>query len=188
VRVVIVPGLRGESAEHWQTHLAAMLPEAVTIPPLGRAELSLHRRTAQLECAVEQAQGPAILVAHSGGALTVVHWAAVTRQQVHGALLAVPPDFDHPLPEGYPAMVQLQAAGWLPVPRRRLPFRSIVTASQNDPLARFERVAELAAAWGSELVNLGDVGHLNPDSGYGPWPDALSFIERLRRTAPAERV
>ena len=36
----------------------------------------------------------------------------------------------------------------------------------------------LARGWGSALVDLGEVGHLNPASGYGDWPQA----EHLRST------
>jgi predicted alpha/beta hydrolase family esterase len=60
-----------------------------------------------------------------------------------------------------------------------LPFPSIVGGSRNDPLARFERVAEMAAAWGSRLVDLGEVGHLNPAAGYGQWPRAEALIREL---------
>ncbi|WP_205169952.1 alpha/beta hydrolase, partial [Burkholderia sp. LMG 13014] len=65
---------------------------------------------------------------------------------------------------------------WTPLPTERLPFPSIVAASRNDPLARFERVEALAAGWGSQLVDLGEVGHLNPASGYGEWRDAERLI------------
>jgi predicted alpha/beta hydrolase family esterase len=61
----------------------------------------------------------------------------------------------------------------------RLPFRSIVAASRNDPLGSFERVSALARDWGSEVVDLGEVGHLNPQSGYRAWPRALDLIARL---------
>jgi len=54
-----------------------------------------------------------------------------------------------------------------------------VRSSANDPLARFERAEGLARAWGSKLVNVGDVGHLNPASGYGEWPRAEGFIREL---------
>jgi predicted alpha/beta hydrolase family esterase len=40
-------------------------------------------------------------------------------------------------------------------------------------------VSGLAQDWGSELVDIGEVGHLNPASGYGEWPQALNFIVRL---------
>jgi len=129
--------------------------------------------------------GAIVIVAHSGGCIMVLHWAQRTRRAVHAALLAVPPDFDRPMPQGYPTLGQLDAAGWLPVPRRPLPFRSIVCASRNDPLAAFARVETLAAAWGSELMDLGEVGHLNPASGYGEWPQADAFVERLGQPAPA---
>ena len=65
------------------------------------------------------------------------------------------------------------------MPRTKLRFPSIVAASRNDPLGRFERVAGLARDWGSQLVDLGEVGHLNPASGYGDWPRANSLIAEL---------
>jgi hypothetical protein len=109
----------------------------------------------------------------------LAHWARQTQRAVRGALLAVPPDFEQPMPPGYPSLEALRASGWLPVPRARLPFRSIVAASRNDPLAGYDRIVDLAAAWGSELVDLGEVGHLNPASGYGEWPRADEFIDEL---------
>jgi predicted alpha/beta hydrolase family esterase len=69
--------------------------------------------------------------------------------------------------------------GWQPIPRRALPFPSIVGASRNDPLAQFERVAAMAKDWGSRLVDLGEVGHLNPAAGFGEWPMAETLIHEL---------
>jgi hypothetical protein len=121
----------------------------------------------------------------------LAHWAMRsphTARRVRGALLAAPPDFERPMPAGYPTLEQLRAGRWLPVPRARLPFPSIVAASRDDPLAAYERVAELARGWGSRLVDLGAVGHLNPASGYGPWPRAEALIEELSvAPAPAAR-
>jgi predicted alpha/beta hydrolase family esterase len=98
---------------------------------------------------------------------------------VVGALLATPPDFDQPMPEGYPTLAALHAGGWLPVPRSPLPFPSLVATSDNDPLAAHDRVLALAQDWDSETVDLGAVGHLNPASGYGEWPMAQTLIARL---------
>jgi predicted alpha/beta hydrolase family esterase len=177
--VLIVPGLRDHVAEHWQTLLAKRLPRARTVPPMGRRDLDCAMRIAAIEREANAIQGPIIIVAHSGGAVMVAHWAKRTRRPVKGALLATPPDFERPMPEGYPAMDELAASGWLPVPRERLPFASVVAASQDDPLGGIERVAELAKAWGSRLVDLGSVGHLNPSSGYGEWLRADQFIAEL---------
>jgi predicted alpha/beta hydrolase family esterase len=181
--VLIVPGLRDAVATHWQTLLETRLRAAgrpvAGVPPMGREDLDCARKVAAIEQAAQAIDGPIVIVAHSGGCIMVAHWALQTQRAVQGALLATPPDFEAPMPEGYPTLEALRAGGWLPVPRTRLPFPSIVAASHDDPLADFDRVAVLARAWGSRLVDLGKVGHLNPASGYGEWSQAETFIDEL---------
>ena len=181
--ILIVPGLRDAVPRHWQTLLEARLRAAGTpvagVLPMGREDLSCSARVAEIERAAQAIEGPLVIVAHSGGCIMVAHWARQTRRAVRGALLATPPDFEKPMPEGYPTVAALRAGGWLPVPRARLPFRTIVAASRNDPLASFARVVGLANDWGAELDDLGYVGHLNPASGYGEWAGADPLIARL---------
>ena len=181
--ILIVPGLRDAVARHWQTLLEARLRAAGTpvagVLPMGREDLSCSARVAEIERAAQAIEGPLVIVAHSGGCIMVAHWARQTRRAVRGALLATPPDFEKPMPEGYPTVAALRAGGWLPVPRARLPFRTIVAASRNDPLASFARVVGLANEWGAELDDLGYVGHLNPASGHGEWAGADPLIARL---------
>jgi hypothetical protein len=179
VPVLIIPGLRDAVATHWQTLLCARRADTYTVAPMGRENLDCARRVAAIDRALAAIPEPPIVVAHSGGVIMFAHWARKHRRPIRGALLATPPDFETPMPDGYPTIEALRAGGWLPVPRERLPFPSIVAASRNDPLGRIERVAELARAWGSRIDDLGDVGHLNPASGFGPWPQASSYIAEL---------
>ncbi|MEV0182035.1 alpha/beta hydrolase [Streptomyces sp. NPDC050625] len=188
--VVIVPGLRDHVPEHWQTLLATRLARAgrsvrVT-PPVAQDRLSRDAQVANLAATLASVAGPVVLVAHSAGVMTTVHWAQRHHADIRGALLATPPDFDTPLPDGYPSLGELAENGWTPVPRRPLPFPSVVAASANDPLASAERVAELARDWGSRLVSLGPVGHLNPASGHGDWSLAEDLLRELEsgRTTP----
>ena len=179
--VVLVPGLRGHVEDHWQTRLAAAMPEARMVTPLGRTDAGLRARVTLLDQVVEQVAGPVILLAHSAGVLVTVHWAAqYSPTRVVGALLATPPVLAAELPPEYPSIDELRAHGWLPIPREPLPFPSIVAASSNDPLGNPVRLRSLAAAWGSRVHDLGTVGHLNPASGYGEWPQALELIAELR--------
>jgi predicted alpha/beta hydrolase family esterase len=177
--IVIVPGLRDHVPEHWQTLLEAKLTNVASVPRMQRGTLSCAAWVAELERTLAAIDGPVVLVAHSAGVMITVHWAKHHRRPIKGALFAAPPDFESPLPEGYPTQQVLRDNGWLPTPRAPLAFPSIVAASTNDPLARYERVAELAAAWGSRCVDVGAVGHLNPAAGYGEWPRALEFIREL---------
>jgi predicted alpha/beta hydrolase family esterase len=177
--IVIVPGLRDHVAEHWQTLLEQKLPRAVCVPRLERDKLSCAAWVDTLERTLAGVDGPVVLIAHSAGCMITVHWAQRHRRPIQGALLAAPPDFESPLPEGYPAQEVLRENGWLPTPRSRLHFSTIVAASTNDPLGRLDRVEALAAAWGSRVVKVGAVGHLNPAAGFGPWPRAEGFIREL---------
>ena len=177
--ILMVPGLRDHVAEHWQTLLQQRLPNARSVAPLEHDKLSCAARVAALDAALAQIDGPVILVAHSAGVMITVHWAAQHKREIHGALLAAPADLETPMPAGYPELPTLEANGWLPIPRKPLPFPSIVGASRNDPLARFERVREMAQDWCSRFVDLGEVGHLNPAAGFGEWPMAETLIRRL---------
>ena len=177
--VLIVPGLRDHVAQHWQTLLEARLPKARSVAPMGREDLDCATRVEAIERAARSVQGPIVIVAHSAGCVMVAHWALRTGRTVRGALLATPPDFERPMPAGYPPIEALRKGGWLPMPRSPLPFHTIVAASGNDPLASFGRVEQMARDWRAELLDLGDVGHLNPASGYGDWPLADALISRL---------
>lgn len=179
--VLIVPGLREHVAEHWQTLLQNRLCNVRSVPPLDSNKLDCAARVAAIAHELEQIDGPVILVAHSAGVLMVAHWAARHRHNIKGALLAAPPDLAANWPEGYPSPSVLRDNGWDPLPADRLPFPSIVAASTNDHLSSFEAAARLAKNWGSQLVDLGAVGHLTPASGFGAWPQAEELIEMLDR-------
>jgi len=186
--VLIVPGLRDHVDAHWQTLLARELEahgrQVRTVPPMGREDLDCARRVEAIDRALDEIPEPPIVVAHSGGVIMFAHWARMYDRPIRGALLATPPDFEQAMPDGYPTIEALRAGGWLPVPCTPLPFPSIVAASRNDPLGRIERVAELARAWGSRVDDLGDVGHLNPASGFGAWPRADAYITELAALRP----
>ena len=106
--VLIVPGLRDAVAGHWQTLLAARLPRVAEVPPMGRGDLLCAARVDAIERAAAAVEGPLVVVAHSGGTIMVAHWARRTRRRVLGALLATPPDFESPMPQGYPTLDELR--------------------------------------------------------------------------------
>ena len=181
VTVLFVPGLRDHVEEHWQTHAARAIPGSVTVPPLTADRLSREARVATLDEALRSISGEVVIAAHSAGCLMVAHWAQAPTRAIRGALLATPADVENPLPVGYPSGDELDRGGWRPIPRGRLPFRTVVAASRNDPLARYEKVGDLAMQWGALVHDAGEVGHLNPAAGYGPWPEGLELIYRLAR-------
>ena len=156
---------------------------------MERDKLSCAAWVSELDRSLAAIEGPVVLVAHSAGVMITVHWAHAPPAS--DPLARCSPRrriSSRRCPKAILREAVLLENGWLPTPRERLPFPSIVAASTNDPLASYERVASLAAAWGSRLVDVGAVGHLNPAAGYGPWPQAESFVERALGVNAAARA
>ncbi len=55
-------------------------------------------------------------------------------------------------------------------------------ASASDSYCTIDEAQELAGAWGSEFSDAGDAGHINTQSGHGPWPEGLMRFAGFMRT------
>lgn len=71
------------------------------------------------------------------------------------------------------------------MPETPLPFPSIVVASTNDEYVTLARARAYAEAWGSRLVDVGALGHVNSASALGDWPAGWALLETLRGERPA---
>ncbi|GAA4974058.1 RBBP9/YdeN family alpha/beta hydrolase [Actinoplanes utahensis] len=159
-RFLLVPGRGVPFPNHWSRQWARAHRDHVWAPEPPGPPYVAEDRVAALHAVIAASDEPAVLIAHSAGCLTVAFWARRHTGPVAAALLVTPPD----------------VAG---TPRERLPFRSIVVVSRNDPHCSFAAGARLAADWGAEPFDAGPVGHLDTSSGFGPWPDGEKLVARL---------
>ncbi|GAB6270059.1 MAG: hypothetical protein STSR0002_28020 [Smithella sp.] len=60
-----------------------------------------------------------------------------------------------------------------------IPFPSILVGSENDHYMTLDSARELAGYWNSRFFNAGAVGHINLDSGHGPWPQGETLLTDL---------
>jgi uncharacterized protein len=173
--VLIIPGLGDSGPRHWQSLWEASHPEYRRVRQTEWERPRCSDWVSNLETAISAANQPVVLVAHSMGCVAVIHWAATTgnvNNRVAAALLVSPPDVEaETIPAG--------STGFAPCPLIRLPFKSIVVASTNDPFATLERAKTFAGAWGSGLVILESAGHINAASGHGPWPEGEGLLDGL---------
>jgi predicted alpha/beta hydrolase family esterase len=171
VPFIIVPGWKGSEPEHWQSlwqekYGCARVNQDDWLYP------KLDSWVNQLDLAIAKVSSPPVLIAHSLGVITVVHWASSSNQKIRGALLVAPPDLEQ---KDTPS----QLFDFFPFPKEKLPFRSILVASSNDPYCTLARASELSHFWGSEWVNLGASGHINVEAGFGFWPEGEKLLHRL---------
>ena len=174
--VLILPGLDDSGSRHWQSAWSR-LPHFRRVEFEDWAAPRLDDWVPRLDRAVRESRRPLVLVAHSLGCITAAWWAALSwgeayREKVRGALLVAPPDIDN---DGIDPRIR----GFRPMPQMRLPFPSLLVASENDGYCRLERAEEFAAAWGSDFVNAGHLGHINADSPIGAWSEGLRHLARL---------
>ena len=58
-------------------------------------------------------------------------------------------------------------------------FRSLVVASRNDSFGSLAHARDCATAWGSELVDIGQAGHINAESGHGEWHEGYALFQQF---------
>ena len=174
--IIIVPGLSGGTDVHWYSRWESKLPTARRVIQADWDNPNLEAWTGRLTEAVERAQRPVVLVAHSLGVITIAHVAPKIAERVVGAFLVAPPSKAAML-----AIAEIDKA-FADVPLDPLPFPAILIASRDDSYAAYEDSEALAKSWHVELVDAGASGHLNDESGHGPWPEGLMRFASFMRT------
>lgn len=177
LRVLVIPGLRNSGDAHWQTWLQGQYRGAVRVQQddWDRPDVEAWSQRIAQTIARASAETEWVAVAHSFGCLALTHYlaqhAAVEKQgrgRINSALLVAPAD-----PDKFGISDKLPDEG--------LGIASTLIASETDPWMPLDRAKLWAHAWGSRLVNLGDAGHINVESGYGPWPLARYWVDHLIR-------
>ena len=112
---------------------------------------------------------PVVVIAHSLGCIATTHLPADAVNRIQGALLVAPAD-----PERRAIL-----SDFAPVPYQKLPYRSVLVASSNDPYCPVRLAGAYARAWGSEFVRMQNAGHINIESGHGEWPLGVALLQSL---------
>jgi len=174
--IIIVPGYTNSGPTHWQSRWEEKLSTARRVEQDEWSKPLREDWTAKVIEAVNAAERPVVLVAHSLGIPTAIHAIPGFTKRVAGGFFVAPPDVSNP------AIKPKHMMTFGPYPRDPLPFPSVVIASRNDPYCALDVAEDIAAAWGSMFVDAGESGHINSDSGHGPWPEgSMVFAQFLSR-------
>jgi uncharacterized protein len=172
-RVLLLPGIGNSGPEHWQSLWERANPSFLRVQQRDWDRPERQEWVEAIGLAVSETPSQ-VIVAHSLACLAFAHWAAQAGQHVKAALLVAVPD---PNGHEFPA----EAHGFSGVPLEPFGFPSLVVASSNDPYGSLEHSKRCARAWGSRLVNVGALGHINASSGLGGWPEGFALLQELVR-------
>ncbi len=176
--ILIIPGLGGSDAGHWQSRWEARLPTARRVEQTSWNHPVKRSWCAAVRDALAAATQPVVVVAHSLGVIAFVEAMAMPMPpDVAGAFLVAPPS--------EASLLDLREVdpAFTPFPTAPLPCPSVLVGSRDDPYARLSDTEGLALDWGSRFVDAGEAGHVNAASGHGPWPEGLmafaGFLNKL---------
>jgi len=175
-RLLIVPGLRDSGPTHWQTWLQQQYRDARRVVQRDFSQPDLLRWAERIHSTIEHAgEGEWIAVAHSFGCLALArHLADHPDSPIRQLLFVAPAE-----PDKF-GLAEL-------LPHRRLGRPSSLIASQNDPWMSAASALRWAHRWGSNFSNLGPVGHINSEAGFGPLPLAKRWVDAARERAAREQ-
>lgn len=171
--ILFMAGAHSEP-DHWMARWESRLPNAQRAQPAGPNPGDLAQSVADLVALGESATRPIVVIAHSCGVIHTVNAAPWLSRAVRAAFLVGPVD------PASPAGAAL-CDDASPMPLDPLPFPSILVASRTDPYCTFGRAESFASGWRSLLIDAGEAGHLDAESGRGPWPEGLLLLSRLLR-------
>lgn len=177
-----IPGLYNSDEGHWQTRWEEVYPDDFSRVQQDDWNFPVKEQWVQrLDKTIKEIDTPTILVAHSLGCITAVHW-AVTHYSpfICGALLVAPADVE--------SSEKDQLKSFAPVPVEKLFIPTIVIASMNDPYCAMGRAAKWAAYWGSRFVGIGNKGHINSQSGLQDWSEGVAILKDLEEMVEANVI
>ena len=173
--VLLVPGYTNSGPQHWQTLWQKAHPYYERVEQHDWNHPVPEVWMSGIQASVSKIKGPVVLVGHSCGSVSIAQWAAKhDTSQIKAALLVAPGDVD--AHDALPEITFLR-----PMPTVKLPFPSILIASDNDPHLKLERAHYFAETWGSKLIVIEGAGHIHTAAGYGPWPYGEELLQELLR-------
>jgi uncharacterized protein len=167
---LVVPGHGGSGSEHWQTWIESRLDDSARVVQDDSTSLDLSAWAARVRWEIHRLPEPTWIVAHGFGCLAAIQAASDYSERIAGAMLVAPLD---------PHNLRLSSL----LPELPLEFPSVIVASSNDPHMRLDKAAFWAGYWGSEFISIGAAGSVDPQSGFGPWPQGWDILEQLKSSS-----
>lgn len=181
-QTLIVPGLKGSGPTHWQSWMQRQIHGAIRVEQEDWGTPTILSWARNVHKAIDAADRRVILVAHSFGVLASVVGAASLADKVAGALYVAPADPSRFTLAGEHLSedrLQIESGLYNHIPKVSLGYPSTLVASLDDPFISFKRSANWATRWHSKLVSIGHAGHINVNSGFGPWPKGLDLYREV---------
>lgn len=177
IHTLIVPGVGGSEYNHWQTCLQHQLSRCSRVQQKDWNHPVLQEWITEFVKALQDIQDDVQVVAHSFGCLTSV--AALAQHpeltaKVKKLILVAPANPARFGENGFAPNSQTDYSHYFQQVQIQVPATLLI--SENDPWLSYADAEFLAKAWKLKPINLGQVGHVNVASGFGPFPELAQYL------------
>lgn len=189
VHTLIVPGVGGSEAQHWQSWLQQQLVSSSRVQQKYWDRPVLSEWVIEFLSALEAINSPVQVVAHSFGCLTSVAALAEhpeLKAKVKNLVLVAPANPARFGESGFARHSLTDYKQYFHQLQIDLPTTLLI--SENDPWLGYVDALQLAQAWKLSPINLGAVGHVNVASGFGPFPEILNYLLPEKNMQPRTRM
>ncbi len=173
-KVLLLHGWGGSDSPHWQSWLASQIAkEYGKVSFLKFSNFDFPQKDLWKEELNKELDSfkPDIVVCHS---LANTLWFHLCNEQnlqkVDKLFLIAPPSLNSNIEE-------LNSFFPLTIPKKLYAKESLIVCSDNDPYMNIDEAKQLQKELNIEMHILENAGHINSDSGYGPWPWILNKIQ-----------
>ena len=177
MHTIIVPGVGGSDYDHWQSWLQRQLMCCSRVQQHDWNHPVLSEWIQNFVNTVKNIEAPIQVVAHSFGCLTTV--AALEQhpelaKKIKKLVLVAPANPQRFGDQGFARNSHNDYSAYFHQIKLKIPTEMLI--SENDPWLNFADAKKLAKSWNVKATNLGKVGHINVDSGFGPFPEIFDYL------------
>ncbi|WP_373036233.1 RBBP9/YdeN family alpha/beta hydrolase [Sulfurimonas sp.] len=175
-KVLLVHGWGGSDFPHWQSWLAGELAkEYGCVSFLKLSDFDFPNKNKWKEELLKELDDfkPNIVICHSLGNTLWFHLCNEEDiNEIENLFLVAPPSLNSKIDE-------LENFFPVTVPKDLHAKNSLLICSTNDPYMSLDEAKSLQKSLNVEMEILKDAGHINADSGYGPWPWMLDKLKLI---------
>ena len=179
VHTVIVPGVGGSDATHWQSWLQQQITNSSRVLQADWNQPILTPWVDNFYRHIMSLNRPVQVVAHSFGCLTTIAALAkypALKHWIRSVLLVAPANPARFSQSGFATHEENFSRIF---GNFRLTIPALMVVSENDPWLKLTDALHYAKTWNIPYVNQGMVGHINVASGYGKWSQVLDYMQML---------
>lgn len=170
--LVIIADEQENPKGHWQSLWERGYPLSTHVTCSNKQSASEWIK--KIDQTIRNTNTPVIIAAHGVGVLGFLQWlfhaSLIDQKLIYGALLVAPTN-----PQSQDLGTDIKTE----ISQAYANFPTALISSDNDPYCDLQHAKDLANSLGAKFYTLEKAGHINAESGFGPWQWGMRLMQDI---------